>query len=37
VKRIMREVVTDKFDASYVGWMGQHGKYTVFRTKSFLT
>ncbi|KAK4013227.1 hypothetical protein OUZ56_025461 [Daphnia magna] len=33
VKRIMREVVTDEFGASYVGWMGQHGKYPVYGTK----
>lgn len=32
-KRIMREVVTGEFGASYVGWMGQHGKYPVFGTK----
>lgn len=29
----MREVVTDEFGASYVGWMGQHGKYPVYGTK----
>jgi hypothetical protein len=29
----MREAVTDEFGASYVGWMGQHGKYPVYGTK----